>query len=831
MGIEAIEIIADAQLRLNSQNDWVQGIYPFLADRRCRFSWLYSMTRQAFERNTVSSPVATAQGMKWTDRWQALRSRIAAGPLYQTEESWLLRVMVQLMVSVGIIATDVAAMSSSESLGVSLWAVPVSAAGATWSWYRRRSRNIPVKFCIAIAMLFALGAFFVQILAERNDTRLALAELLIQLQVFHSFDLPRRKDLGYSMIIGLILLGVSATVSQTLAFAPFLLVFVAIALPTLSLDYRSRLGLLFQPQAKAQQSITPLRQTLKRTFPLLGITLALGLVIFAVMPRFQGYQLRMFPVSEQIDFAGNFDGQTITNPGYVSEGNDGEGTDGTGGGGDTFESGPGEIDSSSYYGFNDTMNQNLRGQMTPQVVMRVRSQAEGFWRVLAFDQYTGQGWTIVRDEDEDIEILERPTWSLRFRLPWVPPLLRTREVIQTYTVTADLPNLIPSLYAAKHLYFPTQQVAIDPEGTLRSPVALTDGLTYTVVSEVPYRSRTRLKDAPTTYSEEVQRHYLQIPDAIASQVRQATLEILAQAPNPLTNPYEKALYLGQYLKQNYSLQPDLPFLGENDDLVESFLFQFEGGYPDHFSTVLTVMLRSIDIPSRLVAGFAPGDFNPFTGFYVVRNTDAYAMTEVYFPNFGWFTFDPIPGHELIPPSIEDYETFSVLQRLWKWVAGWLPSPIAGFFNGLLSVVTGLIGNIVGIFAAFRSRNWMGVFVGLATVTGITFAGWLAMSGWVAIARRIRFSKLHPVDAHYQHMLHWLASQGFRKSSSQTPMEYASAMRSHYTTDKAEIIEAISQVYMRWQYGGYSANTRDLSQQLKQLKTNRLPATTNPSRRE
>jgi transglutaminase-like putative cysteine protease len=97
------------------------------------------------------------------------------------------------------------------------------------------------------------------------------------------------------------------------------------------------------------------------------------------------------------------------------------------------------------------------------------------------------------------------------------------------------------------------------------------------------------------------------------------------------------LYIAQYLKQHYSIPTNpltLPFLSENEDLVEAFLFKHKGGYPDHFSTALTVMLRSINIPARLVAGFAPGEFNPFTGLYVVRNTDAYAMTEVYFPNSG-----------------------------------------------------------------------------------------------------------------------------------------------------------------------------------------------------
>src|ERR687886_1013242 len=164
--------------------------------------------------------------------------RLETIPVPETENSILLRVLVQLLVIVGIIATDIAAETQ-----ISLWAVPLSLVGATWSWYHRRESNIAVKFLLAIGMLLAMGAFFARLFGQLNDTRLALAELLIQLQVLHSFDLPRRKDLGYSMVIGLILLGVAATLSQTLTFGPLLLVFLALALPTLVLDYRSRLGL------------------------------------------------------------------------------------------------------------------------------------------------------------------------------------------------------------------------------------------------------------------------------------------------------------------------------------------------------------------------------------------------------------------------------------------------------------------------------------------------------------------------------------------------------------------------------------------------------------
>jgi hypothetical protein len=139
---------------------------------------------------------------------------------------------------------------------------------------------------------------------ELNDTRLVLAQLLIQLQVLHSFDLPRRKDLGYSIVIGLILLSVAATLSQTLTFGPLLLVFLALALPTLVLDYRSRLGLskvedrkhsVEGKEKKNNWSLFTATLSPKYFGLLLLITVGLGLTIFAFLPRLPGYQLRTFP--------------------------------------------------------------------------------------------------------------------------------------------------------------------------------------------------------------------------------------------------------------------------------------------------------------------------------------------------------------------------------------------------------------------------------------------------------------------------------------------------------------------------------------------------------
>ncbi|MEA5449698.1 DUF3488 and DUF4129 domain-containing transglutaminase family protein [Leptolyngbya sp. CCNP1308] len=753
-------------------------------------------------------------------RWLASSPLTRPIPPDEIEDSRLLRVLVQGLVTVGIGSVVVAAAGVTAASWWNLLAIPLSAVGATFSWQRRRDRNIAIKFFIAIGMLMAMAAFFSRLLEAPGDTRIVLAELLVQLQVLHSFDLPRRKDLGYSMMIGLILLGVAATISQTLAFAPLLLLFLALAVPVLGLDYQSRLGL--GPIAWGEIKLRP---TLGRFLGLMALIVGLGLLIFVFLPRLPGYQIQSFPVSSVIDTPGDFSGEDILNSAYRDNGGeDGEG-DGFGDGAGTIQgqgksTGPGVVDTVSYYGFNQRMNQNLRGTMTPQVVMRVRSQAPGFWRVLAFDTYTGQGWDISRNDDA--QTLKRSRFSAQTFLPIDPTLARNREVVQTYTLVSELPNLIPAMYQPKQLYFPTREVAIDAEGSLRSPVILQEGMTYTVVSRVPFRDRTLLGQAGTRYPPGIRSHYLQVPEEILEPVRAKTEELLATSPTPLTDAYEKSLYLAQALKQRYTIQPELPFFGSEQDLVESFLFQTQGGYPDHFSTVLTIMLRSIDIPARLVAGFGEGEFNPFTGFYVVRNTDAYALTEVYFPQYGWFGFDPIPGHELIPPSLRENEAFSMVRQFWDWLAGWLPSPLVGFVDGLITLLSDGIAYLVRTFNALLNLGWVGIMLGIAIATALGFIAWLAFLGLRRGWRYRQLRQLAPTERLYQQMLTWFAHQGLGKNPAETPIEYGQRLYQQTKAQTAQAANEITHAYVRWRYGGEPQNLTYLGEKLRTIRQTGTP---------
>src|ERR671920_257850 len=115
-----------------------------------------------------------------------------------------------------------------------------------------------------------------------------------------------------------------------------------------------------------------------------------------------------------------------------------------------------------------------------------------------------------------------------------------------------------------------------------------------------------------------------------------------------TNPYGAVLKMNQYLKETYPYDLSIPPQNREMDAVEYFLFEQRRGYCEQFSSSLAVMARSLGIPARVATGYAPGEYNPFTGYYDVRASDAHAWVEVYFPGYGWSTFDPTPSFDSTP---------------------------------------------------------------------------------------------------------------------------------------------------------------------------------------
>ncbi|OQX82283.1 MAG: hypothetical protein B6D53_04860, partial [Candidatus Omnitrophica bacterium 4484_49] len=110
------------------------------------------------------------------------------------------------------------------------------------------------------------------------------------------------------------------------------------------------------------------------------------------------------------------------------------------------------------------------------------------------------------------------------------------------------------------------------------------------------------------------------------------------------------IYLPQQLKFNtsynvVSIQKIFPshILRSLPRKYPEILFEDFRGDCEYFATALVIMLRIAGIPARLVIGFSKGDYDPVSRITIVTPEYAHAWVEVYFPEVGWLTCDPIPN--------------------------------------------------------------------------------------------------------------------------------------------------------------------------------------------
>ena len=65
------------------------------------------------------------------------------------------------------------------------------------------------------------------------------------------------------------------------------------------------------------------------------------------------------------------------------------------------------------------------------------------------------------------------------------------------------------------------------------------------------------------------------------------------------------------------------------DPVEDFLVNRKSGHCEYFASALALLLRSVDIRSRIVNGFKGGDWNDLTETLNVRQKHAHSWVEAY----------------------------------------------------------------------------------------------------------------------------------------------------------------------------------------------------------
>ena len=495
------------------------------------------------------------------------------------------------------------------------------------SYHRRRERNILLKVMLAFGALAMLTVFFREVLSSLYDTRVPLARLFLWVQVIHAFDLPARKDLAYSLVSGLILIAAGAVLSTSLWYGVFVLAFLLCASGALTQmnlsEARERAGL----GATRSRGLA-----LGVVMPAFFAVVVVGLVCFSLLPQRQGMNLTMMPTSAFQNVAANFSGG-VQNPYYNPPP-----------GGDPFAGPPQAISPDSYHGFRPYMDLRSRGRLSEEVVMKVRSEESVPYRGVVFDEYNGKGWEVSTGDDAETFTSDSTRFDMYAARNTEFPPVPARAVAQVFHVEKDSSNVIFGAYQPETVFFPTSSIEVDPYNSLRAPYQIPEGSTYSVISQVPNASPGQLRSAGTYYPEEIVEKYTGLPPTGLERTRELAFELTEGT----TNPYDAVMAMNEHLKESYPYDLSIPPQREEMDAVEYFLFEQRRGYCEQFSSSLAVMARSLGIPARVATGYVPGEYNPFTGLHEVRANDAHAWVEVYFPGYGWSTFDPTPSFDSTP---------------------------------------------------------------------------------------------------------------------------------------------------------------------------------------
>lgn len=276
-------------------------------------------------------------------------------------------------------------------------------------------------------------------------------------------------------------------------------------------------------------------------------------------------------------------------------------------------------------------------------------------RGVTFDTFSGNGWLRAPQDGRPLRWsegllklprMEQPdpardrTWRAEV---YLEPLDRNNRVLfappQTYGV-----ELLDTKY--DFLRGRKKSVLRNPDGDLTYTAPPDTALHYAVHVVEPLSAAAesdQLRQAGTDYPPGVLQRFTQLPADLDPRIA----ALAKKLAGPATLPYDQAVALELGLRNGwlYSLAGDQ----DAQQPLLDFLFGKRSGHCEYFATSMTLLLRTLGVPARPVHGFSGGAFNPIGGYRMIRQGDAHAWVEVYFPKIGWRTFDPTPPSGQTPP--------------------------------------------------------------------------------------------------------------------------------------------------------------------------------------
>ena len=259
--------------------------------------------------------------------------------------------------------------------------------------------------------------------------------------------------------------------------------------------------------------------------------------------------------------------------------------------------------------------------------------------------------------------------------------------------------------------------------------------------------------------------------------------------------------LDKFRREDYYYTLTPPKLG--DDSVDEFLFDTKRGFCEHFASAFTVLMRAAGIPARVVTGYQGGEYNTLGDYFLIRQSDAHAWSEVWLDGRGWVRVDPtaavapqriernldaaIPASESVPGRFMRTNLFWSRAEL-AWDA------INNFWNDHVVEYNDLKQRSLMALLGIADADYRDFGVAMAATLIAFFVVLTTYLGWQYRPRR-----RDPIVAAYERLCRKLARAHIERAPHEGPVDYlqrAAAARPEWATQLRELRE----LYTELRYG-------------------------------
>jgi transglutaminase-like putative cysteine protease len=273
----------------------------------------------------------------------------------------------------------------------------------------------------------------------------------------------------------------------------------------------------------------------------------------------------------------------------------------------------------------------------------------------------------------------------------------------------------------------------------------------------------------------------------------------------------------------YTLEP--PPLGNHP--VDDFLFRSRSGFCEHYASAFALLARAAGIPARVVTGYQGAERNPLADYWIVRQSDAHAWTEVWLDGY-WQRYDPtgavapqrvdagigaaLPGSiSAALPLLGSSPWFGRMAFGWDALNAQWDRWVLAFGPEQQNALLGRLG--------FKSPSMRD----LALVCVVTVSIILLLFTWLTLRNRKHVQD--PLEQSWQHLCRRLARLSRPRKPDEAPTEYAAAVIAAQP-ELAAPLTSLTALYLRLRYEGIPSRAEVLrfSRLARQLQ---LPPATAP----